>query len=49
MVSSTTSGQAAVAKAYLCAGLHPLAGLCQVLTLVALYLPLLLATRIRYR
>ena len=29
------SGQAAVAKAYLCAGLHPLAGLCQALPLIS--------------
>ena len=32
-------GQTAVAKAHLCAGLHPLAGLCQTLPLVALHLP----------
>ena len=33
------SGQTSVAKAYLRAGLHPLAGLCQTLPLVALHLP----------
>ena len=31
-------GQTAVAKAHLCAGLHPLAGLCQALPLVSLHL-----------
>ena len=33
------SGQTAVTKAYLRTGLHPLAGLCQTLPLVALHLP----------
>ena len=33
------SGQTSIAKAYLRAGLHPLAGLCQALPLVALHLP----------